>query len=139
MVGEPESVDSGWAAAALPPALVASPAGVVPLVAPSVGDGAVVLPSAVVDGAAPGLVTDEPAAELVPATDVDPAEVLELGGRAGVVPTGLGVGLGAGGRLDEDDGLGVGVGAGAEAPGGGLLGAPPEPKANPMTLPGAGL
>ena len=61
----------------------------------------------------------------------------ELLGRAGVVPAGFGVGLGAGGLLEEDDGLGLGDGLGAAA-GGALLGAPPEPNANPITLPAPG-
>jgi hypothetical protein len=66
--------------------------------------------------------------------------VLELPGRAGVVLAGLG--LGAGGLLEElDDGVGLGDGLGVLelAAGGGLLGAPPDPKAKPITVPGAGL
>jgi hypothetical protein len=39
----------------------------------------------------------------------------------------------------EEEGLGFGVGLGAAAAaGGGVLGAAPEPKAKPMTVPGAG-
>lgn len=78
---------------------------------------------------------DDPGAEPVRAAGVDP-DVRELPDVDGVVPAGLG--FAAGGLLDElDDGLGLGDGLGAVAvaAGGALLGAPPEPKANPMTLP----
>ena len=102
----------------------------------------VVVPGAVVvDGLAPGVaLPGEPGRVLAPepGAGVDP-EVPELLGRAGVVPTGLGVG--AGGLLDElDDGLGFGDGFGVLelGAGGGLLGAPPDPNANPMTLPEGG-
>ena len=92
----------------------------------------------VADGLAPGVgPADEPEA-LLPACGVEP-DVLEPLGVAGVVPAGLG--LAAGGLLDELDGLGRGVGFGAglgAAAGGALLGAPPDPKANPITLPVGG-
>jgi hypothetical protein len=108
---------------------------------PEVGDVVVVLPGGsdveVPDRVA-GRVVEPPAAAPGPPAGVDPVEVPELPGRAGVVPAGRGVGFGDGGLLDEDDGLGVGVGAGADPPGGGLLGAPPEPKEKPITVPGAG-
>jgi len=132
VVGEPESVESARAAAAFAPSPVESVEVVVPVVVP-LGAVVVVLPGAEVDGLAPGLVT-EPAAEVGPG--FAPAELLELLGRGGVVLAGFG--LGAGGRLDDEDGLGDGDGLGAALAGGGLLGAPPEPNANPMTLPGAG-
>jgi hypothetical protein len=132
-MGEP--VESASAPAALTPSPVESVDSVVPVVVPLV-DVVVLPPGAVVDGFAPGLVTDEPAAEL--ALGIEPADVLDLLERTGVVLAGWGFGLGAGGRLDEDDGLGFGDGVDVAAPGGGLLGAPPEPNANPMTLPGAG-
>lgn len=131
-MGEAESVDAASAAAATSPALVASAAGVV--VVPEVVV-VVVLP-VVFPGFAPAFVTDEPDV-LVPVPGVDPADVRELLGLAGVVLAGFG--LGAGGLLDEDDGLGFGEGWGATAAGGALLGAPPDPNANPMTLPAAGL
>jgi hypothetical protein len=85
----------------------------------------------VAEGLAPGVaLAGEPRA--VPAAGVDPDE-LEPPGWAGVVPAGLGVV--AGGFVDEL-GLGAGFGCGwAVAAGGALLGAPPDPKANPMTLP----
>jgi len=139
VAGEPESVESPRAAAALAPSPVEAVGGVVSEVVGVGGVVVAVLPGAVVVGVAPGLLT-EPDVELLPAADVGPGEALVLLGRAGPVPTGVGLGLGfgAGGRLDEDDGLGFGDGLGAAAPGGGLLGAPPEPKAKPMTLPGAG-
>jgi hypothetical protein len=140
VVGEPEPESRPVAAAAV---VVPSPDesvdGLVPVVPPVVvvallGD-VVVLRGVVVDGFAPGLLTDELAAE----PGVEPTELLELLGllgRAGVVLGGFGLGLD--GLLDEEDGLGLGAGLGAAA-GGALLGAPPEPKANPMTLPAGGL
>ena len=73
---------------------------------------------------------DVPGSELI----VDP-DVLDPLGVAGVVPAGLGF---VAGLLDELEGLGFGDGLGAgagAAAGGALLGAPPDPKANPMTLP----
>ena len=107
------------------------PAEVVEVVVPDV---------AVVDPFAPGVALGDPGVVPVlafePAAGVDP-DVLEWPGAAGVVPAGLG----AGGLLELDDGLGFGDGLGAVgvAAGGGLLGAPPEPNANPITVPGAGL
>ena len=94
----------------------------------------------VADGLAPGVALADEPETAPPALGVGP-DWLEPLGLAGVVPAGLG--LVAGGLLDELDGLGLGVGFGAGfgavvAPGGGLLGAPPEPNANPMTLPAAG-
>jgi hypothetical protein len=60
-------------------------------------------------------------------------------GWVGEVADGLGFGLGAGGLLDElDDGLGFVDCFGTVAAGGAVLGAPPEPNAKPMTVPGAG-
>jgi hypothetical protein len=135
VVGEPESVESARAPAALAP----SPVGSVGAVAP-----VVVAPLAVVvvlrggEGFVPGVVA-EPVPTPVPAVGVDPVDEPGLPGRAGVVAAGLGFGVGVGGRLDEEDGLGFGDGLGATAAGGGLLGAPPEPNANPMTVAGAGL
>jgi hypothetical protein len=130
VVGEPESVDAAPAAVGAAPALVASAAGVV---VPDVVV-VVVLP-VVVPGFGLAFVTDEPDL-LVPGARVDPADVRELLGVAGVVLAGFGVG--AGGLLDEDDALGLGEGLGATAAGGALVGAPPDPNAKPMTLPGAG-
>ena len=99
-----------------------------------------VLPGAVVvEDVAPGLaLADDPGVAPVPAAGVDP-EVLELPALAGVVTAGFG--FVAGGLLDELEGLGLGDGLGvlAVAAGGALLGAAPDPNANPMTLPGAGL
>lgn len=94
----------------------------------------------VADGFAPGVAAaEEPGDAPVPAAGLD-AGVRELPDVDGVVPAGFG--FTAGGLLDElDDGLGLGDGLGAVAvaAGGALLGAPPEPKAKPMTVPGAGL
>ena len=129
-MGEPESVDAAPAAVGAALALVASAAGVV---VPDVVV-VVVLP-VVVPGFGLAFVTDEPDL-LVPGARVDTADVRELLGVAGVVLAGFGVG--AGGLLDEDDALGLGEGLGATAAGGALVGAPPDPNAKPMTLPGAG-
>jgi hypothetical protein len=119
-------------------AVVASPFPVDPgEVLPDVVEEVVVLGVVgVVDGLAPGVaLADVPG--LVPAAGVDPG-LLDVPGLAGVVPTGLGPG--AGGLLEELEGLGFGDGLGVlVAAGGGLLGAPPDPNANPMTVPGAGL
>lgn len=132
-MGEPESVDAAPAAVGAAPALVASAAGVV------VPDVVVVVVVVVLPVVVPGFglafVTDEPDL-LVPGARVGPADVRELLGVAGVVLAGFGVG--AGGLLDEDDALGLVEGLGATAAGGALVGAPPDPNAKPMTLPGAG-
>jgi hypothetical protein len=93
----------------------------------------------VADGLAPGVALADDPETAPPALGVV-SDVLEPLGLAGVVPAGLG--LAAGGLLEELDGLGRGVGFGwglDAAAGGALLGAPPDPKANPITLPGAGL
>ena len=134
---EPESLPVASAAAVVP-SPVESVDGLVPVVVVTLLGDVLVLPPAVVDGFAPDVVTDELAAE----PGAEPAEVLELLGRAGVVLAGFGFGWGLDGLLDEDDGLGLGTGLGAglgAAAGGAMLGAPPEPKANPMTLPAGGL
>jgi hypothetical protein len=98
----------------------------------------VVLPGAVVEGFAPSVALPaDPGVVLPPAAGVDPEVALETLGLAGVVPAGLG--FVAGGVLDELDGLGLGAGFGVVVTAGGaLLGAPPDPKANPMTLPEGG-
>ena len=136
-MGEPEPVSLPVAsAAAVVPSPVESVDGLVPVVVVSVLGDVLVLPPAVVDGFAPDVVVDELAGE----PGVEPAEALELLGRAGVVIAGFGFGVVLDGLLDEDDGLGFGRGDGwGAAAGGALLGAPPEPKANPMTLPAGGL
>jgi hypothetical protein len=137
VVGEPESGLS--AAAAVVSALPVESGGeaafvvLVEVVAPG---------PVVVDGVVPGVaVVGEPDAVEPPAA-VEPDAVLELPGL-GVLAAGFGVGTG--GLLDElDDGLGLGDGFGDGfgvldvAAGGALLGAPPDPNAKPMTLPGAG-
>jgi len=134
-VGEPVSAVSAAAVVAAPVPLPAIADGVSP---GEVVEVEVVVPGGVVVGGfAPGVARpDDPGLLPVPATGVDP-DVLELPGLGGVVPAG--VGLGAGGLLEELDGLGLGAGFGVLlAAGGGLLGAPPEPNANPITVPGAG-
>ena len=136
-MGEPEPVSLPVAsAAAVVPSPVESVDGLVPVVVVTLLGDVLVLPPAVVDGFAPDVVVDELAGE----PGVEPAEALELLGRAGVVIAGFGFGVVLDGLLDEDDGLGFGRGDGwGAAAGGALLGAPPEPKANPMTLPAGGL
>jgi hypothetical protein len=88
------------------------------------------------------VVPDGPAAAVVPADVLvaEPGEVraggvtAEPGGREDDGRATVGLGLG---REEDEVGGGVDDGLGA-APGGALLGAPPDPKAKPMTLPEGG-
>lgn len=131
-------------------------------VTPSVGvdavDGLGEVPAVpvVLDGVVPGavglrveLAAAVPGAfaeAVAPGVDEAPG-VLRVAGRGGVaaVPPGvraafgelLGEGLGVG--LGVGLGFDVAVGEGCAAAGGGVLGGAPAPKAQPSTLPGAGL
>lgn len=139
MVDDPEPGAS--AAATVSPVVVASPEGVMASVAVEDGvPGAVDLTEPGVARADPAVLPpdEEPAPD--PTDGPDPPELGELPGRTGLVLDGLLDGLGVEGLLDDEVGLGLGFGDGfgATAAGGALLGAPPDPKANPMTLPGAG-
>jgi hypothetical protein len=116
---------------------------------------AVGCPGVVVAEVVARVVADLVAVPVVPDPCVDapdPADVAEVLRACGAVAPPLGVpppvdvGRGAvlRGVLDVlDDGLGVGLGLGFGVDvelgaGGALLGAPPEPNANPITVPGAG-
>jgi hypothetical protein len=130
-VGDPAPLDGRVAAEAAVSSL-----------APAVGVGSsVVVLGVPVVVAVVGRVVVEPVAVrvagAVAAVPVGGTAVLVLGrgelvgrGEEGEVPVLRGL-------LDVGEGLGVGDGFGAAA-GGGLLGAPPEPKAKPMTLPDGG-
>lgn len=136
-MGEPEPSDVACADATFAPEPVVSvtPGVVAELPGVAVVEGAVVVVPVVAPVVVPGFGTEEPGVP-GPGAVVDRADVAELLGLAGVELVGFG--LGVDGLVDEDDGLGFGAGLGAAA-GGALLGAPPDPNANPMTLPGAGL